>query len=173
MLCENCGKRVATVHYTQIINGVKTEMHLCEVCAKQKGGIEFDTPFSVTNFLAGILEPTLGFPSIKPAPELQITCKGCGMTFEEFKRSGRFGCAMCYNSFSEKLYPIFRRIHGNTKHVGKVPRRMGSDISIKREIDKLKIELNIAIKNEEYERAAKIRDKIKDLEKKLSSGSEK
>lgn len=71
MLCENCGKRPATVHYTQIINGLKTEMHLCEVCAKQKGAIEFDTPFSVTNFLAGILEPAFGTQVIN----LLLRCK--------------------------------------------------------------------------------------------------
>ncbi|WPX07977.1 UvrB/UvrC motif-containing protein [Anaerocellum danielii] len=168
MLCENCGKRPATVHYTQIINGVKTEMHLCEVCAKQKGNLEFDAPFSVTNFLAGILEPAFGTQVLKPSFEIALTCKGCGMTFDEFRRAGRFGCAMCYSSFSEKLYPIFRRIHGNTKHVGKIPTKMGGDIAIKREIDRLKIELNVAIKNEEYEKAAKIRDKIRELEKKLS-----
>jgi len=90
------------------------------------------------------------------------------MTFDEFRKAGRFGCAMCYSSFSEKLYPIFRRIHGNTKHVGKIPTKMGEDIAIKREIDRLKIELNVAIKNEEYEKAAQIRDRIRELEKKLS-----
>lgn len=165
MLCENCNKNPATVHYTQIINGVKTEMHLCEACAKLKGGFEFDTPFSVANFLSGILEPQIGFKQLKTYD--QVVCKGCGMTFDEFKRTGRFGCSSCYNSFAEKLYPIFRRIHGNTKHIGKVPKKLGGDLSIKREIDKLKIELNVAIKNEEYEKAAKIRDRIKELEKKL------
>lgn len=78
------------------------------------------------------------------------------MTFEEFKRTGRFGCAMCYNSFSEKLYPIFRRIHGNTKHVGKIPTKMGENIAIKREIDKLKIELNIAIKMKSLRRPQRL-----------------
>jgi len=168
MICDSCKKRPATVHYTQIINGVKTEMHLCEVCAKQKGTIECDTAFSVTNFLAGILEPAFALQTLKQPIETQVTCKGCGMTFDEFKKSGRFGCAMCYNSFSEKLYPIFRRIHGNTKHVGKVPSKMGKNISIKREIDRLKIELNVAIKNEEFEKAAERRDRIKELEKRLS-----
>ncbi|MEZ0536195.1 UvrB/UvrC motif-containing protein [Caldicellulosiruptoraceae bacterium PP1] len=168
MLCENCNKNPATVHYTSIINGVKTEMHLCEVCAKAKGGLEFDTPFSIANFLSGFFEPTLGYKTEKLNKTTPI-CKGCGMSFDEFTQSGKFGCSMCYSSFSEKLYPILRRIHGNTKHIGKIPASLGTDLSIKREIDKLKIELNIAIKNEEYEKAATLRDKIKELENRLQS----
>jgi len=97
-----------------------------------------------------------------PKPQ---TCKSCGMTFDNFKESGKFGCANCYETFADRIEPIVRRIHGNSAHSGRMPRCSAENISQSREADVLKKELKELIKLEKFEEAAEIRDKIKALEK--------
>lgn len=172
MICQLCNKRPANVHVTKIINGVKNELHICEQCAKEKEGLgisneipAFNTPFSLSNIIAGLMD----FPGSSALPYTstqEVKCSGCGLDYEVFKKTGRFGCSQCYVSFGDRLEPLFKRIHGNSQHTGKVPRRTGGIIRIKRDIDKLKYELKRAIENEEYEKAAELRDKIKTLEQK-------
>ena len=167
MMCDKCKIRPATVHYTQIINGVKTEMNLCQQCAAEEGilGSEvFSTfaPFSVQNLLSGLMD---FLPGIKKVEDEQLKCEYCGMTYEEFKEKGRLGCSHCYDSFKEELNPLMRRIHGSFEHRGKIPKKAGGALRVKREIEELKEELEKAIKEERYERAAEIRDKIKEIEK--------
>lgn len=172
MNCQICNKRPANVHITKIINGVKNELHICEQCAREKEGIGiekqvpvFNTPFSFSNILAGLMD----FPTTENFANTslkQARCAVCNMGYDEFKKTGRFGCSECYGVFGNKLEPLFKRIHGNTQHTGKVPKRTGGIIRIKRDIEKLKYELKRAIENEEYEKAAELRDKIKVLENK-------
>ena len=170
MLCEECHMRPATVHITKIVNNEKTEMHLCEECAKEKhlslsssiGGFGFeDTGFSVAKLLSSFFEPSSKTP-IGSSEEFK--CGRCGLTLQTFSKTGRFGCSQCYSTFKNQMNPMLRRIHGKTFHVGKVPKRSGGQIRIKQEIDRLKRELQEAVNAEEYERAAVIRDKIKELE---------
>jgi protein arginine kinase activator len=168
MLCENCNKRPATVHLTKIINEKKTEVHLCEQCAKQQEGVHFDTSFSINNFLTGLLDSIQDSP-IKVDYIQTTKCDKCGMTYGKFKQLGRLGCSECYNAFSEKLEPLVKRIHGSEGHMGKVPRKSGSSILLKNEIKTLKGKLEAAIRNEEYEQAAILRDKIRELEGKIGS----
>ncbi|MDI3533739.1 MAG: protein arginine kinase activator [Thermosediminibacterales bacterium] len=168
MLCTNCKKRPATVHYTKIVNGEKTEMHLCQVCAKEISDFQFnfEPNFSIHNLLAGLLnsmaEPTVGIDY-----QRNEHCPSCGMSFNEFSQIGRFGCNECYSAFEGRIEPILKRIHGSSVHTGKVPRRAGGELKVKREIDLLKAELDRVVKLEEYEKAAEIRDKIRELEKQL------
>lgn len=82
----------------------------------------------------------------------------------EFSNNGKIGCHDCYDAFFDNLMPVVKRIHGNSRHVGKIPNRGGGELRIKSEIEKLKSELNTAIKEQEFEHAAELRDKIKDLE---------
>lgn len=169
MVCEDCKKRPATVKVTQVINGQKSEYHLCEQCARERGSFSFgfDNKFSIHNLLAGILD--LDQPGVGAyAPE--VKCPACGLTFSEFSKIGRFGCARCYEAFGDKLPPLFRRIHGNIEHVGKVPHRRGGDLQIKKELQNYRQELAQAVAREEYERAATLRDKIRELEKRLTGG---
>ena len=170
MLCEECHMRPATVHITKIVNNEKTEMHLCEECAKEKhlslsssiGGFGFEeSGFSVAKLLSSFFEPSSKTP-IGSSEEFK--CGRCGLTFQTFSKTGRFGCRQCFSTFKNQMNPMLRRIHGKTFHVGKVPKRSGGQIRIKQEIDRLKRELQEAVNAEEYERAAVIRDKIKELE---------
>ncbi|SDC77267.1 Protein-arginine kinase activator protein McsA [Melghirimyces thermohalophilus] len=174
MQCQECGKRPATLHYTKIINGEKTEFHLCEVCAKGKGeqmpGVE---SFSIHNLLSGLLNLDGQFaedPNARSSVATQgLRCPTCGLTYSQFSKIGRFGCSDCYQAFSDRLDPLFRRVHGHTTHRGKVPERTGGKLRIRREIDELKQEMSRRIENEEFEEAARLRDRIRDLQEKLDS----
>jgi len=171
MLCQECNQNKATVYVSKIVNGIKTEVQLCEKCAKEKGDIDlsFEPQFSLQNFFASFLgepwAPQKDKETIHPA---KVQCGTCGLTFAQFSQIGRFGCSDCYHSFGdEKLQPLFRRIHGSIDHAGKVPRRIGGVTRIKREIGKLRKQLQEQIQEEEYEKAAEIRDKIRKMEKEL------
>ncbi|MFC5700927.1 UvrB/UvrC motif-containing protein [Cohnella faecalis] len=176
MQCQECGKRPATLHFTKIINGEKTELHICESCAREKGELIPGTQsgFSIHNLLSGLLDfDTSGTASVgaKAADAAQQPrCETCGMTYGQFGKVGRFGCSNCYKQFSERLDPLLKRVHGNTVHVGKVPKRAGGRVKAKREIDRLKKEMQGRIEREDFETAAQLRDKIRDLEKEMANG---
>ncbi|ANE46751.1 hypothetical protein SY83_11250 [Paenibacillus swuensis] len=170
MICQECGKRPATLHFTKIISGEKTEFHICEVCAREKGEMIPGTPngFSIHNLLSGLLDFEPSAQSALGAKPQVTRCDNCGLTYTQFGKLGRFGCSECYKHFNARLDGLFRRVHGNTVHVGKIPKRSGGRIQDKREIENLKRELQNRIEQEEFESAAKIRDEIRELEKKLS-----
>ncbi|MBQ6991910.1 MAG: UvrB/UvrC motif-containing protein [Clostridia bacterium] len=173
MLCQNCNKREANVKYTQIINGEKQEMILCEECSEKLGinNISFDMPINFANFFDDILNDDYGndfLPLMKNTNVLK--CNSCGMTYEDFLNKGKFGCGNCYENFTKKIEPILKRIHGDTKHTGRKCKSCNNEmkevVKTKKEIKEDKIinlqaELKKAIQEERYEDAAKIRDEIK------------
>lgn len=159
MLCQNCQKRVANVKFTQIKNNTKIDMYLCEQCASELGQTEFVAPFGFNDLLYGLFGT-----QIMQDPPSTLKCKNCGMEYSEFLKSSRVGCSQCYKAFETKLDPIIRRLHGNVEHHGKIPNRVSSNVSVPNEIEKLKQLLNEAIQKEEYEEAAKLRDRIRSLE---------
>ncbi|MBE3595319.1 MAG: UvrB/UvrC motif-containing protein [Candidatus Carbobacillus altaicus] len=165
MLCENCGKRPATFHFTKIVNGQKTEMHLCEECAREKG--EFlpmsKDAFSIHHLLSGMMHDLSQRPAVSSGERL--SCPSCGWTYEDLIQTSRFGCSECYDTFRAQLRPIFRRLHGSEAHTGKVPRRGEERLSKRRKIEALKKELEQKIAEEAFEEAAKLRDKLRALEK--------
>lgn len=168
MQCQECGKRPATLHFTKIVNGDKTEFHLCDVCAKEKGEIIPGTSngFSIHNLISGLLDFDLNHHggTIGSEPKA-LHCKECGMSYAQFSKMGRFGCSSCYDYFSVRLDPLLRRIHGNTAHVGKIPRRAGQHLHTRKQLEQLKARLAQAVQREEFEKAAQIRDEIRKLEK--------
>jgi protein arginine kinase activator len=170
MTCQECDKRPATLHFTKIVNGEKTEFHICEACAREKGEGIPGTPngFSIHSLLSGLLdfEPT-NTTGLGPKPQT-LRCEECGLTYTQFSKIGRFGCSSCYRHFDSRLDPLFKRVHGNTVHVGKIPKRSGGQIQSKREIEQLKKELLENIRQEEFESAAQIRDRIRELERKIT-----
>lgn len=171
MKCQNCNTREANVHVTKIMNGVKSEVHLCEECAKQKQEFGFSNavgigfPISFQNIMDGIYE-VMGAPHQSVAKE--AACQVCGMTFEDFRRTGRVGCGECYTTFSNNMLPLIKRVHGNFQHTGKIPKRTGGVIKVRKNVERLKDELKQLVENEEYEKAAMIRDQIKVLENELN-----
>ncbi|MBY7141656.1 UvrB/UvrC motif-containing protein [Virgibacillus sp. NKC19-3] len=170
MQCQECQQRPATLHFTQVINGTKTEIHVCEVCAKEKGYMTYpEEGYSLHNLLTGLFnfdsammesQQSNSYNQVK-----ELKCPQCGMSLSTFKKVGKFGCATCYDTFSERLDPILRRVHsGNTKHYGKIPKRMGGDLHTKKQLESYKAELQQLIEDENFEEAAQIRDKIKALQ---------
>ena len=100
-------------------------------------------------------------------------CPQCSMSFPQFVKVGRFGCATCYDAFREQLTPIVKRLHsGNSMHNGKIPKRVGGDLHVRKTIDQLKQTMKSLISAEEFEKAAETRDQIRELERKLSAGQE-
>jgi protein arginine kinase activator len=179
MICQECNQRPAALHFTKIINGEKTEVHLCEKCAQEKGEMFIfngESGFTFNNLLAGLLniDPNFQKPSQSPFHQEEILqCDACSMTFPQFLKVGRFGCSHCYEAFKEQLNPVLKRLHsGNWTHNGKIPKRIGGGIHLRKLIEELKSNLKDSINNEEFEKAAEIRDEIRKLEKNLAASHE-
>ena len=168
MLCDICGKNQATVHLTEIVDDKMTELHLCEECAQKKSA-QMESHFGLADLLAGLAEVGTGFSKTKKEPN--IRCPRCGLTYEDFKKIGRLGCGDCYSAFRESLIPLLKRIHGSTQHYGKSPKRVLQKPTVKiakrkNELLEMKERLQKAIELEEFEEAARLRDKIRGMEKK-------
>lgn len=165
MKCQECGQKPATVHFTKIVQGDKSEIHLCESCAKEKGEWMNKTSagFSINSLLSGLLNFESPVGTVAAPPR----CTTCGLTYTQFSQVGRFGCADCYNHFQPRLEPLLRKVHGSTSHAGKVPQRTGGIIKKRRELDELRSKLQGAIQQEKFEEAAVLRDKIRELEQQL------
>lgn len=165
MQCENCGKRPATVHFTEIAQGQKTEYHLCEACAHERGAAAYQAmagAFSVNQLLSGLmnLDPAARERSQATAPR----CESCGLTFQQFSQIGKFGCPDCYRSFGTGLESLLKRVQSSDEHVGKIPKRHGGTVTAKRELQKLRQQMQARIAEEQFEEAAQLRDRIRQLE---------
>ena len=161
MLCELCKQAQATVHLTEIINDQMTELHLCEACANQKGA-QVESHFGLADLLSGLAD----FSKTQEPEEVSTkVCARCGMTYEDFRKVGRLGCAECYATFKRSLGSLLKRIHGSPIHVGKSPLRLLKPAKVaKTELLELKRKLERAITEEAFEEAARLRDQIRRLE---------
>jgi protein arginine kinase activator len=162
MECEIC-KAKATVHITRMENGVKQEMHLCEKCAKEKFGFIFKGKIPSNSMMKGIIELINDDAGTSKALK-EMICPKCGMSFHEFKETGRMGCPACYECFNERVLPIIRRMHRNDVHIGKIPKKYEEKHSMEIKLDQYKLKMDEAVRGENFERAAELRDEIKNLE---------
>ena len=163
MLCQVCGKNPATVHFTEIHDNRMTEIHVCERCAEEKGLQAAANPhkFDIADLLAGMVDTMTSSDEERVG---RVQCPRCGLLYSAFRETGRLGCAECYAAFQFQLRPLLRRIHGDTRHRGKVPARDGEGASRLRQMQRLYDEIQRAVEREEFEHAAEIRDEIKRLE---------
>ncbi len=168
LLCDSCKKRVATVHYTEVVGGNVTDLHLCAECADRKGLVKplSKSKFVVADFLAGLAE---GLDADELEKETQIRCKTCNLSYAEFRRGGKLGCADCYRTFAGRLDPLLRRIHGSTRHTGKLILKTGAKAELKRELAGIEKRLEAAIHDENFEDAASLRDRMKAIHENLGS----
>jgi len=169
MLCDICGKNQATVHLTEIIDDQMTELHLCEECARQKS-TQMEQQFGLSDLLAGLAE--FEKPLAKEKEAVMVKCSSCGLSYTEFKKIGRLGCGECYSAFRKYLGPLLKRIHGSSMHFGKSPLKVTKVLKKKIDLQDLRHKLQKAIEMEEFEEAARIRDQIKELEKKQLQNNE-
>ena len=160
MLCQNCGRNEATKHIKRIVDGESSELHLCSGCAQHLG---YSGMFSGFGSNIGTLLSRF-FPDTALLPETEEErCPGCGATFDEIVRSGAMGCAECYDVFYDRLKPSLSRIHGRATHVGKTSATRDDRMERRAELRRLEEERNAAVEAEEYEKAAVLRDRIREL----------
>jgi protein arginine kinase activator len=162
LICGECGERPATVRFTETRGGELRTFRLCERCARRRrartGLPSFAGP--LVNILMGLLEESLDPGG---GPRDISDCPQCGLSYSEFRLSGRLGCAACYESFGEELEPLLRRVHGSTAHVGRCPSGEAGTASPTRRRNELRLKLARAVGCEDYERAAELRDELREL----------
>lgn len=163
MLCDICNKNQATVHLTEIINDQMNELHLCEECARQKSS-QMEQQFGLSDLLAGMVDFGKATKE-KDQEDISLKCPNCALTYADFKKIGRLGCSECYPTFKKFLGPLLKRIHGSSLHVGKSVFKSAKTPKKKLDLQNLRLALQKAIEDEEFEKAADIRDQIKELEK--------
>lgn len=170
MYCERCKNCEATIHLTEIIKDVKSEVHLCESCAREIG-----LNSKLSNFSLSIPE-MLSFLDVNEVDEYASgsVCRTCGMSFVDYSREYKLGCPDCYRDMAESLQPVIAAFHGSTMHGGKHPvNTEGAPVetyvktvrvSPKKTIEEMKDLLARAVMDERYEEAAVLRDRIREME---------
>lgn len=172
MLCETCGKADATIHVKTVVNGVKQDRHLCETCADE--GILDLAPGPIAEAVETLFSPATKAAVQSLLPKVQaaggatagdeIRCPSCGMTLAEFHRRGRLGCPKDYEIFEDALATILRKIHGSDTHRGSRPSRVAPSVPPD-QVTALRNLLDEAVGAEDYEEAARLRDRLRALER--------
>lgn len=161
MLCDNCGERDATVHLTTIVNNEVKQQHLCERCAAERG---VETTVAVPKHPLGAFLQAVQEQAVTPGAE-SGRCTFCGATMNDFRTTGRWGCARCYTAFEPNMRELLRRVHGNSRHGGHSYQPPQPELDAQATIlGELKERLRRAIETEQFELAADLRDRIRVME---------
>jgi protein arginine kinase activator len=159
MICDLCKTADAKVFLTEIVEGKMKKVNLCDSCSKAKG-VDDPTGFALADLL-------LGFGAaqeIERGSGASQRCPGCGFSQADFKKTGRLGCAQCYETFGEGLNSLLKAMHKGTHHTGKVPARIVRQLERDTTLKTLQRDLQKAVADENYESAAQIRDQLRQLE---------
>lgn len=164
MKCELCGKRESAIHVQQVIGNESIDMHICEVCAHEKGISKKSDKIelSLSQLLTGLLDLKGGKKSETNVSE----CPTCGLKAEDFKKEGRLGCPDCYISFAADIRSVHKRLSGVTRHKGKLPQKLSTYKELLIDRERLRAQLDTAVEQEDYETAAVLRDQIREIESK-------
>jgi protein arginine kinase activator len=157
MKCQRCSKP-AVLHITELRQGAVQALHLCEGCAKEY----LSHPHASKSDLSSDADSSAEEAAIDEIE--QQVCPNCGIAFKEFRAQGRLGCPHDYVVFEDELLPLLENIHGETTHVGKIPKRSPQSSQLQFQLIKLRNELRASVEEERYEDAARIRDSIRQLE---------
>ena len=172
MKCDKCSKK-ATVHLTEIVDSKVMEMHMCEDCARDQSQ-HMEQQFGLADLLAGLTDFGKHVPEVQQKA-MTLQCPACGLTYDDFRKFGRFGCAQCYLAFKGQLKTLLKKIHGSNVHLGKTPTKLMpiDGVSVPAvplaspavdPVELLRRQMHEAIEHEDFERAATLRDKIHELE---------
>ena len=166
MLCDICNNNEATVHLTQMVEGETKKIDLCESCSKEKG-VDDPAGFSLADLLLGLGASQ----QMEEADSTSTKCPKCNFSQEEFKKSGRLGCAECYEHFEEGVEGLLKTMHKGTRHNGKAPSVWKKMKDYADQLHELETMLNKAILKEDYEKAADLRDKIASIKVEYTSST--
>ena len=165
MQCQICNKNNATIHLTEIADGVRTEMHICEHCAAEQD-IAVKSHIPINELLSSLLAVQPTDDELSGASEQKLACPNCGFTLAQFRKEGVLGCSYDYEVFEKLLLPLIEKAHnGKTTHCGKLPSKTSKNTKDEMDLLNLRQQLQAAVKSEDYELAAKLRDKINQIEK--------
>jgi protein arginine kinase activator len=164
MRCQICNKNEATIHLTEITEGIRTEMHICEHCAAEQD-ITVKSHIPINELLSNLLAVQPTDEEISGVSEQKLACPICGFTLAQFRKEGVLGCPRDYDVFERSLQPLIEKAHdGKTSHCGKIPLKTPCDTKKQMELLSLRQQLEAAVRSEDYERAAQLRDRIKQSE---------
>ncbi|NQT00966.1 MAG: UvrB/UvrC motif-containing protein [Planctomycetes bacterium] len=164
MQCQICNNNNATIHLTEISDGVRSEMHICEHCAAEQD-IAVKSHIPINELLSGLLAVQPTDEELAGASEQKLACPNCGFTLTQFRKQGVLGCPYDYEFFEKSLLPLIEKTHdGRTTHCGKLPSKTPKNTRDEIELLNLRQRLQDAVKSEDYELAAEMRDKIKKIE---------
>jgi protein arginine kinase activator len=172
MRCDACQTNEATVFLTQIVEGKMQKVNLCPDCSKEKG-VTDPTGFALADLLLGLgtnteLEkPSTAASTLVSSDAPALKCPTCGFTQADFKKTQRMGCSDCYATFSESIVTPLKSNHKGSQHLGKVPARQFRRAELDHRMKTLHDDLVKAVKEEDYEGAAQLRDAIRKLESQL------
>ncbi len=163
MQCQICNSNEATIHLTEISDGVRTEMHLCESCAAEQG-IAIKSQIPLNELLSNLLAVQPADEEMHDPLKKEAVCPHCGFTLDQFRKEAVLGCPNDYEVFEKALLPLIEKAHdGHSSHRGKIPTKVPTDTKKQIEVAGLRQQLEAAVQAEDYERAAELRDKIEHL----------
>jgi protein arginine kinase activator len=138
MKCQKCEKP-ATFHITDLTGDELLALHLCPDCAKHY--LQTDETPDDAPVVSGVLQQQL-----------------------KLEQAGRLGCPHDYVFFGTELEPLLINVHGESKHVGKHPKRGVHDTESQTELIRLRRQMKEVVEQEDYEKATELRDRIKQIE---------
>ncbi|MBN2351823.1 MAG: UvrB/UvrC motif-containing protein [Spirochaetales bacterium] len=171
MLCEICSANEAVFHIKQVIGKDEIELHLCEKCARLRGITKNENTmdFSISQLLTGLVDTK---SIVKKSGAAAAECPACGFTLNKFKKLGKLGCSECYTAFAKPVRDFLYKMYGKIQHKGKLPGKMRTKQSSMDGLEAMKEELKTAIALEDYEQAASLRDRIKEMITRLGEGKD-
>jgi len=157
MRCEKCKKNTATIRMQSNTNGLMMDTYLCEDCSEEfEISVLLDKLFKGLKGKPGAMKGSTAIPP-------DTTCGTCGMAFADLTEGGNLGCTDCYQAFLTVLEPVLSNTHGAVQHIGKLPKRNGEVLKREKHVDTLRTHMRQAIEEEDFNRAAFLRDQIKKL----------
>ncbi len=173
--CMSCKQQLATVKLTKIVKGTVEEVYLCQECAAKQSPYQKKlmnplAGMTLDAILAGILGQSKEEGATTVGSELQ--CPNCGLPFESYRGTLILGCSECYETFEKHLLSDLRKFHGSTVHRGRVPEETPQSMKSTRSPQELKKRLQDAVKAEDFELAARLRDELRELDEPAAGPSQ-
>lgn len=174
MLCQKCHKNLATVRYAEVVDGKVTDVHLCSECM-MKHQEEAATGFNLSGPAPSPRHAALEGQRVggeqEDAAAQHRMCSACGAQLKYVLQTGEVGCPQCYENFAEQLEPVLRAAHTALRHRGRVPYRSDAREALRAELQTKRALLRTALKMENYEEAAELRDEIKKLDASMNASA--